>query len=163
MRFELLHKRHNRSAFDCGSEALDRYFHRQARQDAERGIAAVVVMNDVECDRVAGFFTLSATGILLSDLPEAISRKLPPHRMLPAMLIGRLAIDLSYAGQGLGGLLLAHALRYALDLSNRIGAIAVVVDAKDEAARGFYERHGFQGMSQDGMRLFMMMRTIERT
>jgi GNAT superfamily N-acetyltransferase len=161
-RFEPLggQDKQRRAAFSCGMEALDRYLRQQAGQEMRRGVAVVWVLHDIEHNAIAGYYTLSTASIVPSDLPDEIVRKLPRYPALPAMLIGRLAVDTSYRGQGFGGLLLADALHRALDLSHAICAIAVVVDAKDDAARQFYERFGFQRLAGHERRLFMPMATI---
>ena len=160
--FEPLGPTHDRAAFSCGVDPLDRYLQRQARQDVDRGVAAVTVMFDNENGLVAGYFTLSAASIHPSDLPSDISRKMPNYPLLPAMLIGRLALDERFHGQGLGEILLIRALGLARRLTTRIGAIAVLVDAKDDRARRFYERFQFVRLVSDEYRLVISMKAVER-
>jgi ribosomal protein S18 acetylase RimI-like enzyme len=159
-RFEPLGRHHDRAAFSCGAPELDRYLQRQARQDMQRHIAAVFVLQDGEEAKIAGYYTLSATAIRLIDLPEGLSRRLPRYPDLPAVLLGRLAVDAAYQGQGLGEILLMDALTRALTQSQEIAALAVIVDAKDEAAVGFYRRYGFQQLEDQPRRLFLPMQTI---
>lgn len=160
-RREPLSDHHNRSDFSSGTESLDRYFREQAGQDVRRKLAAVFVLRDAEADRVVGYYTLSATSIAPPSLPPATTRRLPRYAALPAVLLGRLAVDARYRGQGFGRLLLFDALRHALADSERIAAMAVVVDAKDDAARSFYERFGFRRFVDDEFRLFLPMSDIE--
>ncbi len=124
-----------------------------------RGVAVVWVLYEGEDERVAGYYTLSASSVEPGDLPEATRRRLPRYAVLPVMLVGRLATDVRYRGQGRGGLLLLDALRRALDLAASVGTIAVIVDAKDDAAASFYERYGFQRFTGDTHRLFIPMET----
>jgi GNAT superfamily N-acetyltransferase len=159
-RFEPLGKHHDRAAFSCGVEALDRYFHRQAGQDQDRKVAVVRVLYDAEAQLVAGYYTLSSASVVASGLPESVTKRLPRYPALPAVLIGRLATDRRYRGQGLGSLLLFDALRRTLALSEEVGITAVIVDAKDDAAQQFYERYGFQRLIDQERRLFLMVRTI---
>lgn len=161
IRIELLSQRHDRAAFSSGNDDLDRYFREQAGQDQRRRLSAVFVLYDVANDSVAGYYTLSACEIELNSLPNEMAKRLP-RRPVPATLIGRLATDLRYRGQGLGGMLHVNALTRAASASRGIGAMAVIVDAKDDQARGFYERYGFQRFADDPYRLFLPMADAER-
>ena len=99
-RIEPLSTDHERSHIRCGEEVLDRYFQTQAKQDMKRRIANCYVAVDEAAGNVAGFHTLSAAGILLSDLPETEIKRLPRYASVPAIRIGRLAVDLRYQGKG---------------------------------------------------------------
>jgi GNAT superfamily N-acetyltransferase len=161
-RFEKLSRSHERRQFSCGTDSLDRYFHNTAGQDVRRHISAVHVMYDTEVARIAGFYTLSATSIRHDEIPRPLDEGLPPYDAIPAFLLGRLAIDLQYRGQGLGSILLADALHRSLRVSEQIGAMSVVVDAIDERARGFYRHHGFESMVGLERRLLIPMKHVER-
>ena len=158
-RVEALGDQHARSGFASGAEALDRYFRQQIGQDVRRRVAAAFVLIDTDENAVAGFYTLSATSILARDLPADLVKRLPRYPALPAFLIGRLAVDGRYRGQGLGGVLLIDAL-WRCAGTVEIGAIGAVVDAKDDAARAFYERHGFLRLAPDSYRLILPMASI---
>ena len=158
-RFEPLGSHHDRAAFSCGVEALDRYLHQQAGQDMRRHIAAVFVLNDAEASAIVGYYTLSATAVLATGLPPDVTKRLPRYPELPAVLLGRLAIDIRYRGHRFGELLLIDALHRCRAVE-QIAAMAVVVDAKDDAARTFYERYGFRRFVDDEYRLFLPMATI---
>jgi GNAT superfamily N-acetyltransferase len=160
-RIEPLGKQHDRATFSCGEPELDRYFRQHARQNVERRVAAVFVLVDAASGRVAGYYTLSSGSVGLSDLPRETARKLPRYPDVPVVLMGRLAIGLDFQGQGLGAAALFDALRRALAQSAEVGAMAVVVDAKGDRARAFYERHGFQRFADAPYRLFIPMQTIE--
>jgi len=151
---------HNRAAFSSGIESLDRYLREQASQDARKRAAAPFVLLTAD-NRIAGYYTLSATIILAGDLPAETVKKLkwPRYPQLPATLIGRLARDLTFRGQNIGELLLMDALKRAW--SNReIGSLAVIVDAKDEGARQFYARYGFLAFPDTPSRMYLPMKTI---
>jgi predicted GNAT family N-acyltransferase len=152
-----------RAAFSCGSPLLDRYLKEQAGQDARNRAAAPYVLVS-EDDRIAGYYTLSSDNFRLDDLPVELMAqlKLPRYQVLGATLIGRLARDLSFKGQGLGELLLVDALKRALGASRTIAAVAVVVDAKDDNAHRFYSGFGFIPFPETTNRLFMRMETIEQ-
>jgi len=161
-RFEQLGTHHRRADFSCGVEALDRYFRQQAGQDQRRGVAVPYVLADPATGAVVGYYTLSTLSILAESLPDELTRKLPRYQALPAVLIGRLAVDQRYRGRGLGELLLMDALHRGFDISRQVGAMAVVVDAKDDAARSFYERYGFRRFVDHEYRLFLPMATVAR-
>jgi ribosomal protein S18 acetylase RimI-like enzyme len=161
LRIELLSQSHDRAAFSSGNDDLDRYFREQAGQDQRRRLSAVFVLYDAANDSVAGYYTLSACEIEPRSLPNEMAKRLP-RRPVPATLIGRLATDLRYRGQGFGELLLVNALTRAANASRSIGSMAVIVDAKDDQARGFYERYEFQRFADDPYRLFLPVADAER-
>ncbi len=159
---ERLDRTHERTAFVSGVEPLDLYLHRQASQDVRRRLTTVYVLVPLGSTTIAGYYTLSSTAISFVDLPDDITRKLPRYPHVSATLIGRLAVDHRYRGQGLGGRLLFDAFARSLRISEEIASTMVVVDAKDEAARGFYERYGFRVLLDQQTRLFLPMETIVR-
>ncbi len=132
----------DRSGFACGSAALDRYFQTQATQDMRRRIAACYIAVERETDVIAGFYTLSAADIPLTDLPPDMVKRLPRYPTLPAARLGRLAVDTRFKGRGLGGALLADAVLRAA--ASEVAVFAMVVDAKDAGAEAFYRHHGFE-------------------
>jgi GNAT superfamily N-acetyltransferase len=156
-RVEALDPRHDRKSFSSGVEPLDRYFQTQAGQEARKNIAApfVLVLPD---GPIGGYYALSATAVKLSDLPVNIARRLPRYPLVPATLLGRLAVDFRHRGKGYGRFLLADALLRAV--RSEIASFAVVVDAKDDAARRFYERESFLPFPDRTGRLFRPMADI---
>jgi GNAT superfamily N-acetyltransferase len=120
----------------------------------------VFVLDAPDQDRVVGYYTLSACMIDAESLPLELARRLP-RRPAPATLLGRLAVDDRYRGLGFGRVLLADALARAASASREVGAMAVVVDAKDDQARSFYERFGFRRLVDNPYRLFLRMSEIE--
>ncbi len=159
-RIEALSKAHDRSAFDCGSAALDRYLHQQARQDAEKNVAAPFVLTAPPALRVLGYYTLSASLVNASELPDTLVKKLPRCAQLPVTLLGRLAVDHRMKGNRLGEFLLMDALRRSLGAAVNIAAMAVLVDAKDDAAAAFYRHFSFLPLQQQPRRLFLPMKTV---
>lgn len=157
---EALGKKHNRTVFCSGVEALDRYFHSQATQDARKRVAAPFVLVEIQSGFVAGYYTLSATSINTGELPIEISKKLPKYPIVPATLLGRLALDQNYRGKGLGEMLLMDALYRSWQ--SEIASIAVVVEAKDEDARSFYEHYDFIRFPDFPNRLFLPMTVIAK-
>jgi ribosomal protein S18 acetylase RimI-like enzyme len=140
-RIEPLSQDHDRSQFFSGSDALDRYLREQASQDIRRRIATCFVAVNVTSQDVAGYYTLTATSVALNALSPEIAKKVPRYPVVPAALLGRLAVSRNYQSQGLGGILLADALKRTARAE--LGVFAMLVDAKDEAAQRFYERYGF--------------------
>jgi GNAT superfamily N-acetyltransferase len=157
LRVEPLGSDHDRSGFESGVEPLDRYFRLQAGQDARKNMAAPFVL--VQPDgTIAGYYTLSSTSVQLGELPEQTVRKLPKYPLVPATLLGRLAVDRRHQGKGYGRFLLADALYRAAQ--SEIASFAVIVDAKDENARRFYERESFLPFPDQPMKLFRPMADI---
>ncbi|AYL97216.1 GNAT family N-acetyltransferase [Mucilaginibacter celer] len=145
--------------FDCGNEQLNNYLHKQAGQDVKRKLCAVSAI--IDNNRVIGYYTLSNTSIAREAIPEELRKKMPPsYYNLPATLLGRLAIDLQYKGQGLGEYLLIDALKKSFTASvEYIGSMAVVVDPIDEAATNFYSKYDFIKLPDSG-KMFLPMQTV---
>lgn len=148
---------HDRSAFNCDSEPLNRYLREQIGQDVRRRVAACFVAL-VDGTRIAGYYTLASASLLLVDLPASTGKKLPRYPTVPAVRMGRLAVDQAFKGQGLGGALLADALDRAA--RSEIAAFALMVDAKDEAAAAFYRHHGFVALPNSSLTLFLPLATV---
>ncbi len=148
---------HDRAAFNSDSEPLNRYLREQVTQDMRRRVAACFVAL-VESSRIAGYYTLASASLLLTDLPAGTRKKLPRYPTVPAVRMGRLAVDQAYQGQGLGGALLADALDRAA--RTEIAAYALMVDAKDEAAAAFYRHHGFIALPDSPLSLFLPLATV---
>jgi ribosomal protein S18 acetylase RimI-like enzyme len=158
---EPLNPTHDRTGFQCGIEALDRYLKKQAKQDIKRRISRVFVARKPDNPKtVIGYYTLSTLSIELNQLPEKLARKLPRHPV-PAALIGRLAVSNAAQGQGVGKMLLADAIKRTLAVSDQIAIYAMVVDAINDNARGFYEQFGFTRLSDDSPRLFLPLKSFD--
>lgn len=150
-RIEPLSNQHDRSQFLSGSLPLDRYLREQASQDIKRRLATCFVAVGVQSNNLAGFYTLTAASVALSGLAPEIIKKLPRYPVVPAALLGRLAVAQNRQGQGVGGVLLADAmLRIA---RAELGVFAMLADAKDEAAQRFYEHYGFTLLHGEARRL----------
>ena len=157
-----LTKTHERKSFDCGHEDLNRYLREQARQDAEKRVAAPFVLTQPGDPKVLGFYTLSSSIIPVEELPPEMMKRLPRYGQLPVTLLGRLAVDRSAGGQGVGEFLLVDALRRSLEAAQQIAAMAVIVDAKNERAESFYRHFDFQPFQQTPLRLFLPMTQIAK-
>lgn len=158
-RIVLLESSHVRGHFNSGSEQLDRYLREQATQDSRRRIAACFVALTDE-QRIAGYYTLAAASIPLVDLPDKTAKKLPRYPAVPAVLLGRLAVDQAFKGSGLGAALLADAITRSVKAE--IASFALIVDAKDEAAASFYIRHGFISFQDQPRLLFLPLAGFDK-
>ena len=163
---ELLDKSsHARDAFSCGKPDLDEYIKRSARraQAAGTGGTWVAIDRDALPDAngkrpVLGYYTIAMSSIDLGQLPEEHRRGLP--QQVPAALLGRLAVHENAHRQGLGELLLIDALNRIARAAQEVPAHAVVLDAMDEDAKGFYGRYGFQELTDNPLHLFLPMETV---
>jgi ribosomal protein S18 acetylase RimI-like enzyme len=151
---------HDRATFDSGSEPLNRYLREQASQDVRRRVAACFVAL-ADAQRIAGYYTLASASLPLTDLPASTGKKLPRYPTVPAVRMGRLAVDQVFKGQGLGGALLADALDRVA--RSEIAAFALMVDAKDEAAAAFYRHHGFIALPDSPLTLFLPLATVRHS
>lgn len=148
-----LNSTHERAQFSCGVEALDRYFLQQVGQDIRRRVANCFVAVDTTTGQVAGYYTLSATSVPLSELEPIVAKRLPRYPSVPAALLGRLAVGMDFRGQGLGAVLVAD----AADRSRRaeLAVALLLAEAKDDSARAFYEHLGFRATTSGGLRLIL--------
>jgi predicted GNAT family N-acyltransferase len=159
--FEPLGQKHDRAAFSCGVEPLDAYLQKQASQDAKKRAAVPFVLTP-DGKTIAGYYTLSQYAIELGHIPQEVAKKLPKYPLVPATLLGRLAVSIAFRGKGLGEILLMDALHRTLQLSEQVASSGVIVDAKDDAARSFYKKYGFIELPKIDKRLFLPMATIEK-
>ena len=155
---ELLSSRHEREAFACGVEPLDRYFREQVGQDVRRRATACYVAREIATDAIAGYYTLAAGSILLSGMPQALAKKLPRYPDVPVARIGRLAVDDKFRGRKLGAAMLWDAIERAA--RSEVVVYGVVVDAKDDAAVAFYEHHGFIMLSAEERKLVLPLANL---
>lgn len=148
----------DRSGFSCSQEALDSYLKTQASQDMKRRVAACFVAIDNATGKVAGYYTLSAAQVLLSDLGPEWQKKLPRYPAVPSVRLGRLAIDREYQGRKLGAALLANAVARAL--RSDIAAHMMIVEAKDYQAAAFWRHHGFRPDPAQPLRLYCPLASL---
>lgn len=153
-------KKHNRGAFKCGQDDLDRYLHSQATQDIKKRVATVFVLVDHPRSNVLAYYTLSSYSIELAELDHALAKSLPKYPLLPATLLGRLAVDVNYQGKGLGEVVLVDALKRSLAATAQVASVAVVVDAVDQRAASFYQKYGFEQFKQHPLKLYLPMRSV---
>jgi GNAT superfamily N-acetyltransferase len=154
-----LNSSHKRNSFRCEEPSLENYLKKQAGQDVKRQVAACFILEG-DGGVIKGYYTLSADSVDRTLIPEPLQKKLP-YKNLPVTLLGRLARDSNYKGQGIGELLLADALKRAYQASSTIGSCAVVSDPINEKARKFYECFGF--ISLESGRMFIPMDSIKES
>ncbi len=153
MAFEKVSREYAREAFDCGIESLNEFLKRYALQNLKKNISVTMVAVAEENPKgILGYYSVSMAQVSFEELPSDLAKGIL-HYPVPALRIGRLAVDRSAQGTGLGGAWLQNALLKALDLSREVGTCIVLVDAIDENAKRFYERYGF-------VSLFCVMRRV---
>ena len=158
--FEKLSRDFARDDFDCGIESLNDFLKRYALQNLKKNISVTMVAASEENrKKILGYYSVSMAQVNFENLPADLAKGIPRYPV-PAMRIGRLAVDRAAQGAGLGGELLRHALYRALELSREVGTCIVLVDAIDENAKRFYEKYGFVSLIDLPLSLVLPMETI---
>src|SRR5947208_1886867 len=153
-----LEARHDLSAFDCGVPALDNYLKKFALQNQRSQSARTYVAT--RADRVVGYYTLAAGSARREETPARVAKGMAAHPV-PVILLARLAVDRGGRGKGLGAGLLKDALLRAVQAADIVGCRAVMVHAKDDGAKAFYQRYGFEPSPGDSFRLLLLMKDIK--
>ena len=152
---------HDRTSFHCGNAELDEYLWHRASQDARRKVAAPFVMVDA-AHHILGYYTLSSYSIRVAELPPEIAKKLPKYPLIPATMLGRLAVSQDHRGKKFGTLLLMDALHRSWKTTKDVASVGVVAEAIDEAAQQFYLHHEFRSLAEHPHKLFIAMSTIQK-
>lgn len=159
MKFELLQpKLHDRQNFDCGDSVLNRYLRQFAQQDQSRDLSRVYVLADAQ--RIIGYYSISACSVARDELPD--STRIAAYRELPFILLGRLAVDKQFQGQGYGDALMMHAFKTTNEAAEKVGIFGMIVDAKHERAAEFYQKFGFRRLSATPNRLALPFSAIRK-
>ncbi|MCX6237124.1 MAG: GNAT family N-acetyltransferase [Bacteroidia bacterium] len=146
--------------FACGKILPDTYLKTQAAQDIKRKLCACFVSVDNKTGLIQGYYTLSSNSIPIGIVPDNYKKQLPySYSSIPAILLGRLAVDSRFKGLGIGKMLLIDALSRSYEISKSVGSFAVVVDPLDEEAEKFYFKYGFI-LLPDSRKMFLPMKTI---
>lgn len=144
---------YNRKKFSCGNDELDSYIKNYISQDIRRNLCkAFVALDD---NNVVGFYTLSSYAVAESDIGNL------PYSIIPAVLIGRLAVDSAAKKKGLGRLLLKDALSRIVNASHAIGIHTICVEAKNIEAQSFYKKYGFIEYPSDKLKLYLPIKSIK--
>jgi GNAT superfamily N-acetyltransferase len=154
---ESLNAGHDLSQFSCGKPSLDKWLRDKALSNQQRGFTAVLVVHDE--GRVVGYYGLAPTAVVPTSLPRAIRTGQPPDPV-PCLLLGQLATDQGWTGQGIGTGLLKHALERCVRAANLIGGRALIVNAIDEHAVLFWRKRGFVPFKDDPMTMFRSIADI---
>ena len=149
---------HEVDAFDCGKEPLDRFLQRHALVNQKAGSAQTYVVCRGE-QRVAGYYSLAVGAVEHAEAPGRVSKGLARHP-IPVMLLARLAIDRAEQGKGLGKALLKDALLRTAQAADIAGIRALLVHAKDDEARSWYEQFDFEPSPTDPYHLFLLMKDL---
>jgi GNAT superfamily N-acetyltransferase len=158
---ELLTSQHNRNEFDCGNSELNSYLKQIARQHNDKGLSRTfVLIDDIKPDAILGFFTLAICEIDKHIFPATMQKKYPT--VIPAAKLARLAISKNHQRQGYGKLLMIHAMKHLLNVSQSVGIIGVFVDAKDLQASQYYQRYGFVALPDNPLQLFLPLDTLKQ-
>lgn len=146
---------HDRAGFRCGVPELDDYIQRFAAQQVVRGVSAVYVLIDSEQpSQILGFYTLSAAQVDVMQIAESDRKKLPRYPV-PCFRMGRLACSVTHRGQGVGKLLIGCAVDRCLHARKQVAAFALLVDAKGESAKAFYQHYGFTPCADSPLTLYL--------
>ncbi len=157
---ELLSKQHNKKAFDCGQYELNIFLQQYANQQGKRNLSKTYVLIDTNNpNEILGFYSLSAIHINQQNFNISVSN-LPKNMDIPAVLLGRLAVDKQHTGKGLSSHLLAHAFQTTLAVSQLIGVALLIVEAKTEQLITYYENIGFTRVD-DSLRLILPISKIQ--
>lgn len=156
---EPIGKYHNRAAFDCDDEALNQFLHRHARQSHEKGGVKTYLAISENNKKILGYYSLSPASIAYQRTPEVIRRGLARHEV-PVFRLGRLAVDVSVQGKGLGGQLLLAAGRRCLLVATQAGGVALLIDAKNERVAHWYTSYGAVPLLDAPLSLLMPFKTI---
>lgn len=159
-REEAIGRHHDRKSFDCGSPELNEYITRYARQNHESGGAKTfVAVSPAEPARILGYYSISPGAVELTRVPAKLTKRLGRYEV-PVFRLGRLAVDLSLQGRGLGGDLLLAAGERTLAVAAEVGGVALAIDAKDEKAARWYERFGALSLLDDPLKLILPLSII---
>lgn len=145
---EPLHEAHDLSQFSCGKPSLDNWLKTRALSNQQKKFTAVMVVHDA--GRVVGYYGLAPTAVVPASLPRSIRTGQPPDPV-PCLLLGQLATDVNWAGQGIGSGLLKHALERSVQGATLVGGRALIVNAVDGEAAEFWRRRGFLPTKDDPM------------
>lgn len=160
-RIESLADAHERGEFSCGKAPLDVFIRTQAGQYARKRVGRTFIAVRPNSPKVIGYYTLAASAVAFADVPTEVSKKLPKHPV-PCILLGRLAVDTTARGIGLGADLLMDALHRTLRIAEEMGVFAVHTHAIDDEAKAFYEKFGFRAMLDQPRHMFLPMETVQK-
>ncbi|MBN8646414.1 MAG: GNAT family N-acetyltransferase [Caulobacterales bacterium] len=159
---EPISKSHNRAEFDCGDDALNEFIHQHARKSHEKGGSKTFcAISNSTPNQILGFYSLSPASVEFARAPEIIKRGLAKYD-IPLFRLGRLAVNTSQQGEGLGGQLLVAAAKRCYLAAQSVGGVGLLIDAKNIRVKQWYESYGAIGLVDTELSLIMHMATIEK-
>jgi GNAT superfamily N-acetyltransferase len=154
---EPVSKKHDRKSFDCGDPSMNDFFERYAPQSHESGAAKTfLAIHNADNKTIFGFYSLAPGALAYADTPETVRRSLARHDV-PGFRLARIATDLRWQGQGLGGQLLAAAARRCLRVAAEVGGVVLIIDAKNGRAARWYTNYGAVALSNKPLTLVMSL------
>jgi GNAT superfamily N-acetyltransferase len=153
----LLTKDHDRNAFDCGVPSLNDYLKKYALKNQKKHAARTYVAT--RANRIVGYYTLAYGSVSLEEAPQSVKSGLPRHP-IPVILVARLAVDSTEQGSGLGSAMLKDALLRTIQAAEIAGLRSMLVHAKADSAKRFYEKFGFELSPIDAYHLFLRLSDI---
>lgn len=151
----------DRESFNCGKPELNVFIRNHALNNQKLSIGRTWIAHEEKSTTILGFYTVCASAISATDLPRLLRKKLPRYPV-PCVLLARLAVDLTSQGRGVGKLLLKDAIEKTLQIGDAIGAYALLVNAKDDEAKSFYEYYGFLSLPDQPYTLFLPVTTFKQ-
>jgi GNAT superfamily N-acetyltransferase len=157
---EPIAKKHDRASFDCGEPALDEFLRRHARQNHDKGAAKTFLAVSNQDGAILGYYSLCPASLIYARAPEIIRKGLARHDV-PVFRLGRLAVDRSVQGKGLGTQLVLAAGRRCLSAAEEVGGVAMLIDAKNERAAKWYSSCGAVPLEDAPLTLLLPLATIQ--
>lgn len=159
LKFESLEENHNRVDFNCGEAALNHYIRHLARQDMRRELARTFILRKSLNFNILGYYALRSSSIQFDDLPKHLAKNLPKYP-IPMARLARLAVEEIEQGKGYGELLLTDALYRTSMAGESLGIYGMLIDAKHEKAKHFYQRYGFKTLTQNPLLLLAPLKRL---
>lgn len=159
-KIELLTDNHVVDSFDCGDGDKNKFLQKYALQNSKGGLGRTyVAVKPADNTKIYGYYTISSSAVKFESLPKA---RFLPRYPIPAILIGKLAIDKDTQKQGLGTALLFDALKRAANVAEEIGIFLVEIKALNERAKGIYQKIGFEEMQDEPMKLYLSLKKVRQ-
>jgi GNAT superfamily N-acetyltransferase len=157
---EPIAKHHDRSAFDCGDNSLNEFLWHHARKSHIKGGAKTfLAVEKSDSEKILGFYSIAPSSVAYANTPEIVKRGLARHEV-PVFRLGRLAVDRSVQGLGLGGQLLLSAGRRTIQVASQAGGVALLIDAKNARVAEWYSRFGAVPLLDNPLSLLLPLKTI---
>lgn len=151
----------NKNDFDCGIDDLNLYLRQFAIPNDKKNIGKTfVAVSENKKSQVLGYYTVSMAQVIFNELPDTVKKGIPKYPV-PAMRIGKLAVDMRFQGNDIGALLLRNALLRAISISSEVAIYCVIVDAINEKAKSFYIKYGFIPFYENPLTLVLQLKTIK--